>query len=164
MSKVNQKEAVFAAVTNVLSQAGHNMTENEDVAPLMEGKELRAQVSQILLEGFTTGTIELKEGYDTAKLKMYTSSVLSNWLRKDTRLNGGVKYVAKNPGSRAGAGDEQLKAIRLVKSTISVDDPRYADVVAAEATRMSELQAAKVKPVEINLSALPTALATLFSK
>ena len=162
-TKTTQKQAVFTAVTNVLSQAGHTLSEGQDVSPLMT-KELRAQVNQILFEGFTNGTIELSREYNESELKAYTSGVISNWLRKDKRLNGNVSYVAKNPGSRAGSGDEMLKAIRLVKSTITSDDPRYNDVVAAEAARLSEIQASKVKQVEINYNALPAGLASMFTK
>jgi len=56
---------------------------------------------------------------DDAKLRSYCSGLQSNWLRKDTRLNGGVKYVAKNPGSRAGSTDPKALADAIRATNIT---------------------------------------------
>jgi len=153
---MKQKDAVLAAITQVVGNI-EGVNVNDTITP-----EQRKQVHMILVEGFNAGTIDLKVAKDEKELNSYTSGLINNWLRKGKELNGGVKYMPKNPGSRAGSGDEQLKAIRLVKSTISSDDPRYADVVAAEATRMSELAAAKVTTKPINIEVLPAALQAMF--
>ena len=155
MSKMSQKEAVFQAVKNVCGEA-------ESYAP---SKEQRAQVNAILFEGFRTGTIELeKTEISDSDLKSYVSGLQSNWLRKDKRLNGNVAYVAKNPGSRAGSGDPQLKAMRSLLSTLSSESDK-AEVQAHIDLRVSEIQATKAqKSVTIDFSALPADLAAKFSK
>src|ERR1017187_1539482 len=94
---MNQKEATYNAVVNVVGSFD---------GACQPTKEQRAQVNAILFEGFRAGTIELDREFDDVGLKAYCSGLQSNWLRKDGRLNGGVKYEAKNPGSRSGSGDE----------------------------------------------------------
>lgn len=149
MSKVTQKEAVFSAIINVVGEqdGAYNLT-----------KEQRAQVSAILFEGFRSGTIEIDGEKNDSQLKAYTSGLMSNWLRKDKRLNGGEKYSAKNPGSRAGAGDQQLKAMRGLLTTLT-DEADRAEVQAHIDTRVAELSAAKAKKsVTIDASVLPESL------
>jgi hypothetical protein len=134
MSKSTQKEAVFAAVTNVCTQ-----NDDGSYAP---SKEQRAQVNMILFEGFRSETIELDKSYDDSGLKAYVSGLQSNWLRKDKRLNGNVQYVAKNPGSRTGSTDPQIKAMRLLLSTKS-DPAERAEIQSFIDKRVAEVKPAK---------------------
>ena len=106
--KISQKEAVYQAVCNV---TGHNGDGAVSIT-----KEQRAQVNGILFEGFRAQTIELDREYSDSDLRGYVSGLQSNWLRKDLRLNGGTKYVAKNPGSRAGSTDKELQAMRALRN------------------------------------------------
>lgn len=134
MSKMSQKEAVFSAVTNVCGaqDGAYNPT-----------KEERASVNQILFEGFTNGTIEYSGALpETAKLKGYVSGLQSNWLRKDPRLNGNTKYVAKNPGSRAGSTDPQIKAMRVLLST-QEDPTKRSEIEAFISKRLAEIKPSK---------------------
>lgn len=157
MSKITQKEATFNAVMSVLAENGISVSEGTDVNTLMN-KELRSQISAILIEGFHNETIELDKAYDDKGLKGYTSGLLSNWLRKDKRLNGGTKYSAKNPGSRAGSGDPSLTAMRRLLTTLTTDEDK-AEVQEAINARLAEIQASKVKAVSIDASVLPAELA-----
>jgi hypothetical protein len=152
---MKQKEAVFQAITNVVGSFDGSV---------VLSTEARAQVHMILVEGFKSGDIALGTEYDEADLNIYVTGLIGNYLRKDSRLNGGVKYQPKNPGSRTGQGDETLKAIRALKSTITSEDSRWEDVCNAEATRLSEIQAAKKSTVAkvINFDALPAELAMKF--
>lgn len=156
MSKQSQKEAVYNAVTSVLTENNISVSEGADVSTLMT-RELRSQVNQILFEGFKSGTIELDRQLSDTDLKGYVSGLQSNWLRKDTRLNGGSKYSAKNPGSRVGSSDPSLKAMRALLSTLSEESDK-AEVQAAIDTRIAEIKATKVKKVAIDTSVLPAAL------
>lgn len=147
MSKMSQKEAVFSAVTNVCG--------NVDGA-YHPTKEQRASVNQILFEGFRASTIECEREYTDSELKAYVSGLQSNWLRKDKRLNGGTQYVAKNPGSRAGSTDPQIKAMRLLLST-KTDPSERAEIQAFIEKRLGEIKPSKV--VDIDFAALPAELA-----
>jgi hypothetical protein len=162
MSKQSQKEAVYNAVTSVLSENNISVSEGQDVNTLMT-KEYRSQVSAILFEGFRSLTIELDRDFNNSDLKAYISGLQSNWLRKDKRLNGGGKYSAKNPGSRAGSGDPSLKAMRALLSTLTSESDK-AEVQEAINTRLSEIQVSKIKTVAIDYSILPSDLASKFQK
>ena len=152
--KMNQKEAVFAAICNVTGHTGEGQ--------VVITKEQRSQVNAILFEGFRSGKITIEREFSDSDLKGYVSGLQSNWIRKDKRLNGGVKYTAKNPGSRAGSTDASLKAMRALLTTLDNDADR-AEVQAAIDQRVSESAATKQAKV-VDFSALPADLAAKFSK
>lgn len=161
MVKVNQKQAVYAAITSVLAEEGIHFEDGMDISGVMT-RELRAQVNQILFEGFKSGSIELDREFTDSELKGYVSGLQSNWIRKDTRFNGGTKYVAKNPGSRAGVGDPQLKAMKALLATLTKPEDR-SEVEAEIAKRVAEIEAAKPK-VTVDFSKLPAALTKFIKK
>ena len=162
MSKVTQKEAVFSAITNTLAEYNLSFEEGQDVVPLMN-REIRSQVNNILVEGFKAGTIQIDDSYDPSKLKGYASSLQSNWIRKDKRLNGGIAYVAKNPGSRVGNTDASIKAMKVLLATLTSEEEK-AEVQGYIDQRMTEINAAKIKATTINFDALPEALKVKFTK
>ena len=159
---MTQKCAVYAAITGVLAEAGVLFEDGMNIAGVMT-KELRGQVNQILFEGFRGGTVTLDKEYNDADLKAYVSGLQSNWIRKDKRFNGNVQYVAKNPGSRAGSGDPQLRAMRALLSTLDEGTDGHAEVKAAIETRVAEISTTKVKAA-VDFSALPEALRAKFQK
>ena len=150
---MTQEEAVYQAVINVCGE------QEEAYAP---SKEERAQITNILVEGFSSGRIAFKDTESNrAKLasdkalRSYVSGLQSNWLRKDPRLNGNVKYTPKNPGSRTGSTDPQVKAMRTLLATrtdLSAEDK--AEIQAAIAKRQGEIKPA----VKAELSAEQVAL------
>ena len=159
MSKLSQKEAVYSAITSVLAENNITVGDGENVGALMT-RELRSQVNAILFQSFREGSVELEGTYSDSDLKGYVSGLQSNWLRKDKRLNGGAQYSAKNPGSRIGSGDSQLKAMRALLTTLTTESDRQ-EVQAAINTRVNQIQAAKVKTVAIDAESLPAALRSL---
>lgn len=154
MSKLSQKEAVFVAVCQVTGHTGEGQVSIT--------KEQRAQVNAILFEGFKSGKIELDREYSDSGLKGYVSGLQSNWLRKDKRLNGGTQYVAKNPGSRAGSSDPQLKAMRALLSTLT-DEAEIAEVQSHIDMRVAAIASEK-QAKTVDFSALPADLAAKFGK
>lgn len=160
MSKQTQKAAVFMAVTSVLAEAGIKVNEGDNIADILKNnRELRAQVTSILVEGFNNGTIVLSESFENeAALRTYCSGLTSNWLRKDVRLNGGSKYSAKNPGSRVGSSDPQLKAMRVLLST-KTDDSERQEIQSFIDARVSSIKASRKPTKKIDYSALPAELA-----
>lgn len=153
----SQKEAVFSAVTSVLSESGVAFEEGSDAAPLLT-RELRAQVTSILVEGFRSGTIALDKSFeDESALRTYCSGLTSNWLRKDKRLNGGMKYTAKNPGSRVGSSDPQLKAMRVLLST-QEDESKRSEIQSFIDARVASIKASKKPAKTVNVADLPAEL------
>jgi len=160
-TKMNQKSAVYAAVTSVLKEHGIVFEDGLNISGVMT-RELRGAVNAILVEGFRAGGIELDREYTESELKAYVSGLQSNWLRKDKRFNGGTQYVAKNPGSRAGSGDSMLKNLRALRSTLS-DPSDIAEVDGHIASRIAELNVSKVQTT-VDFSALPADLQAKFKK
>jgi hypothetical protein len=150
---MKQKEAVFQAIVNVTGFTGEGAC-----SPT---KEQRHQIHSILVEGFKAGKISIEKQYDEAGLKSYVNGLVNNWLRKDKRLNGGTAYVAKNPGSRQGSTDPQIKAMRALLSTLTDESER------AEVQRFIDARLQEIKPkqeVAVDFSALPADLAAKFTK
>lgn len=154
MSKQNQKEAVFQAVCNVTGFNGEGVCK--------PSKEQRAQINMILFEGIKAGTIEMDTEKSDSDLKGYVSGLTSNWLRKDVRLNGGVKYTAKNPGSRAGSNDPELAALRKLFGTLEKEEDKI-EVQGYIDARMAKISAEK-QAKTVDFSALPADLAAKFQK
>jgi hypothetical protein len=141
---MNQKEAVFKAVTTVKDETSFD-------GAVTLSRDEREKVSKIVADYFTKGEVSFSDGKREGKeLSTYVSGLISNWLRKDDRLNGHTKYVPKNPGSRTGNGDEMLKAMRTLLTTVT--DPKIQDEIqSAIDKRVDELKPKKV----VNLDNLP---------
>ncbi len=162
MSKLNQRESVYVATMNVLADAGINFDDGQSVtAQELVTKDMRKSimsiVTQSIIAGETDMSSEARAKHDTEdKVRGYVSGLINNWFRKDKRLNGGNKYETKNPGSRAGAGDEQLKALKALRATKADDAEALAVIDAAIASRQSELKVTKtVALTQEQIDALP---------
>lgn len=151
----NQKEAVYSTVTKVLAENKVQFEEGHDVVGSMIDKDMRSTIVSILCAGFEAGEIELKS--EQENLKSYTNSLLSNWLRKDKRFNGGVKYEAKNPGSRTGNSDPTVKNLRLLIQRFPEGSEQYNAIDAKIEARVNELKAEKARSIvkEIDANAIP---------
>lgn len=155
----SQKQSVFDAVVAFCEENGIHFDEGMKFEPT---KDQRATIVEMVARAMESGAVNLKPAarakYDTfEKLKGYCNGLVSNWLRKDTRLNGGVDYKIQNPGSRAGSGDQIIKELRKLKSTLTQDEEKAA-VEAEIQKRLAALQAEKTKKVEINSELIPAEL------
>jgi hypothetical protein len=97
MSTLSQKDAVYNAVVQVLKSNG--IDDLGDVSRHMT-KDLRSKVDDILFNGFKNGAISSDRAYSDHELKAYVSNLQSNWIRKDTRLNGDTIVPAKSKVSK----------------------------------------------------------------
>ena len=138
----NQKTATYEAIQSVI-----DFTDGTKVSLT---KDQKAEVKAILVSGFENGEIELNSKQED--LGKYVNGLINNWLRKDKRLNGNVEYKAKNPGSRAGQGDPQIKNLRLLKKTVT-DPTAIADIDAAIKARLAEIK--PVNTPKIDATAIP---------
>ena len=146
MEKMTQKEAVYRAITAVIGTI-------EGIVTLT--LEQKKNVYTLVTEGFAQGMIALADTpsnqtklEDDSEMKDYVQGLVSNWMRKDARLNGGIRYEAKNPGSRTGSGDEKLRALREVRKAVSGDATKLGLVDTAIEKRIRELAAEKVKKLD----------------
>ena len=159
MSKLSQKQAVFNATKSVLADAGHDYEEGMDVSAIMNDN-MRKAIITIVTTASLKGEVELKDTpSNRAKLasepemKKYVSGLVSNWFRKDQDLNGGVKYQIKKPGSRAGATDPQLKALRQLHTQFK-GTPKEAIIKAQIDARTTAIQQEKASKVTVDVSVL----------
>ena len=140
--KLNQKEAVYNAIKEIVE------FEDGDVVEL--SKDEKCEVVDILVDGFENNQIQLNS--PQRDLKKYASGLLNNWLRKDTRMNGGTKYEIKNPGSRTGQSDDQVKNLRILKRAVT-DPADIAAIDAAIAARIAELK--PTQTLTVDATAIP---------
>jgi len=95
---MTQKEAVYKAITAVLDEDDVDFEPGEqNVGPILRG-ERRVRVVDLLVQGFLSKDVPLSEevegmAQDEQALRTYAISLVSYWLRKDSRLNGGIAYV-----------------------------------------------------------------------
>lgn len=163
---MNQREAVYVTTMNVL--ADNNVNFDDEQAGGVEKvltKDMRATVILTICQGFLAGEVEMSEDgkakyfADEKKLKSYVNGLVSNWYRKDKRLNGGVKHEIKNPGSRAGAGDDQIKALKALRETKVGDAEALAAIDAAIEARKSEIKPTnKVELTDAMIALIPADL------
>jgi hypothetical protein len=159
----SQKEAVYAAVKAYLDDKSIQHDDGQLVSLDKDGrKTVIEMIATAAMNGNMAFSAEAKAKYDTIeKVREYGNGLLSNWLRKDKRLNGGSTYVAKNPGSRAGQGDETVKALRALKTQLS--EKSQIEAVDSELTkRLDFLRAGKKKQVTIDINLLPESVRNLF--
>lgn len=155
-----QKDAVINTILSVLKERGidYEMSGPTRMKDVLTSEDL-TKIKSIVFEGFKTGSINMtdksKDKYsDETELKGYVSGVVGNWIKKYPEFNKGEPYVPKNKGSRAGSGDEQIRALRNLKKTVT-DTQVLAEIDESIAARLKEIQAEKAKDVEINVDALP---------
>lgn len=164
---MGQKGMVFDAITTIYTNQGKTLADGE---PVTLNANDRKAVTDMLVEQFQSSPHLISEGKrdkimaTEASLRKYCTGLISNWLRKDTRLNGGTQYKAKNPGARVGSNDEQLLNMRNLLKNNKDNPEACAAIQAAIDERQAALKAeraSKTKPVEIDVSALPPHLQDL---
>ena len=162
MSKVNQRTATVNTILSVLRDRGVEYELNCDtpISKVLTASD-KEKVRDILFTMFREGEVEYKDSFqakvnDDSELKKYISGLVNNWIRKTKEFNCGETYKAKNPGSRAGSQDPQIKEMRKLLGVTT--DPKAKDAIqAAIDEKLAEVQASKQK-VEINVDALPAHL------
>jgi hypothetical protein len=160
---LNQREATFQAITTVLSNSGVSFTSGEDVKAVLTS-EHKKKVRDILVTGLKDGSITSTQEFMSkmstdADLSKYTSGLISNWVKKDPRLNGNKKHQSGTAGSgstRVGNGDSQVKELKkLLKASAGTDSEQ--EVADALNARLNELKVNKTSSAKksINVESIP---------
>lgn len=161
MSNMNQKQGVYVVVMNVLAEKGIGFDDGQETsAKELLGKEGTKQVRDVVAAALMGGEIEMTADsrikYSTEEaMKEYSSGLVNNWLRKDTRLNGGAKYEAKNPGSRSSSSDAQIKELKKLLILKADDSEACETIQAAIDARQAEITKEKAKTIEIDVTQIP---------
>jgi hypothetical protein len=156
---VSQREATFNAITIVISNNNVNFNHGQNVKSVLTSSMKKA-VKDALIQQFKAGKVDCTEEFRRTKLSSdselskYCSGLISNWIKKDPRLNGNNQYQAVNKGTRIGQSDLQVKELRkLLKITVGTD--AQDQVSQALSARLDELKAAKAPQISIDVTALP---------
>ena len=115
-------------------------------------------MTQIVTKGIINGEVDFgaSEKYNTPELvRQYARGMVQNHFRKDTRLNGGTKYQIQNPGSRTGTSDPEIKALKQLIKSGTLNPAQLSIVQERLDAKLAEIQSNKV---EIDLSAIPADL------
>ena len=155
-----QRQGTYDAIVAFCSE---NSIKFEDGMEFIPTKEQRSSIVLMVATAMEAGEIDLsddaKKKYDDLpKLKTYCNGLVSNWLRKDPRLNANVKYEIKNPGSRAGSGDPVIKELRKLKKTLTAGSEELTAVEEEINKRVATVQASKAKSVTIDVDQIPKEL------
>jgi hypothetical protein len=139
---MTQKDAVFSAIIHVLSNNGVEFEVGVTDLATVFTKTLRAEVTNTLAQQFTNNEIELSVEAQSklnspTELRAYVSGLISNWLRKDNRLNGGVK-ISTTTKSKTFLSDPQIKALKQLMST-QTDQAKRSEIQAHIDRRLTEL-------------------------
>ena len=162
----SQVNAVVECVMNVLEENGIKYELNGEInVKKVLTPDMLNEIRKRILIGFTDNEISMtekaKEKNNTDQLmKSYVSGLVNNWVRKYKPFNNGKKYEAKNPGSRQGSGDEQVREMKKLLKTITDPDTR-AKVQEAIDARILEIKPEST--IAINTDALPESLRHLVS-
>ena len=155
----NQREATFNAIITVLSNSGASFQSGSDVKSVITS-EHKKKVKDILVTDFKSGNIDYTDDFAKTKLtsstelSKYCSGLISNWIKKDPRLNGNTKYQVLNKGSRVGQGDSQVKELRkLLKATTGTDAEN--EVAEALNARLATVKSDKKPVSNIDVNSLP---------
>lgn len=138
---MTQKDAVFSAIVHVLKTANVNFQSSvTDVSDLLT-KDLRSGISEILSRQFLAKEIDLSEEAnskltDSVQLKNYVSGLISNWVRKDPRLNGGK--TSSSSTRKSSSVDPQLKALKQLHSA-QTDQAKRQEIQSFIDKRVAEL-------------------------
>lgn len=156
---MNQRQATCNTILAVLSERSVSYELNGQT-PINEvlNTDDKKKVRDILFVMFRSGQVDYKETFqdtvaDDKGLREYISGLTNNWIRKAPEFNCGGKYEAKNPGSRQGSGDEQIREMKKLLSATTDPEARVL-IQSAIDNRTVEI----TKKVEINLSAIPAEL------
>ena len=151
ITTMSQSSAVVATVKSVVG--------GFDGAAVLT-KDQRTECIAQLVSGFQEGQINMSDAakakYSDAKLlKAYCGGLLTNWLNKSPELNGGVKYEAKNPGSKSGS--PEYKAAVALKTSYEAQGLEVPAAITEFIDAELATKSVKAAPT-INIEALPEAL------
>ncbi len=148
MKYANQKEGTFAVVCAVLEKFGQKFTQGTNYLTSLT-KPMKEEIVTRLVAEFNAGNIPLTRPQGD-KLDSYCVGLLNNWLRKDSRLNGGTKYVGQ-----VGNSDPAIREARKLLDSGKITDPA---IRAKIESTIEKLVAEKKPKQEIDVSKLPEEL------
>ena len=151
---MSQKQAIINAV---LSFYPNYEMGGEVTLKSILTKESKETIRKTLFEGFRAGKISFESKAELlandSYLNKYVSSLLDNWVRKLPDFNNGGIYAIKNPGSRSGSSDLQVKNMRALLKKPGLTAEQKVEIQAAIDSRLVEIK--PESKVEIDVNQIP---------
>lgn len=163
MTQLTQSDATINAIVNLAQEQGYDASPFETDYKTVLTKDDTNQIVNFITAGLTEGNITMTDKSkakfedDPKGLRRYVVGLVNDRLRKAKAINGNVTYQAKDPGKLKNSRDAELKALTQVLTLDNTPEVK-AEIQAEIDRRKAELDAAKVKTVEINYDALPAEL------
>ena len=166
-NSITQKEAVLNAVSHVL---GSSFTPGETVVKEALSKEQLAEVRNIVFNGIVAGEVNYGQSTEDEKsLAAYVNSMINNYFRRDTNLNGGESY---KPSKEGAPRDKQLKVLNqlLNSGKFPKGSDKYEKIINQiefRKTELADIRAARKASASIgtiDTSVLPADLQELASE
>lgn len=156
---MKQKDAAISTILNVLADRGvvYEMNGNVNMKDLLTSED-KTKIYDEMCAMYVRGEYEITTTPAGPALRKYVTGLISNWVTKYDGFNQGVKHTIKNPGSRAGAGNEAIKNLKILLEKVR-GTANEATVQEAIDKAMFELKPTVTK--EINVSLLPEHLRAL---
>jgi len=159
MAQQSQKQVVYQAICALLKETHRPF--GEGVKPDLSPED-RKTITTMIVTAIETGEMEFSSKarlkHDTPEaIRVYATSLLSNWNRKDDRLNGGIKHSIKKPGSRIGKDDGLLKSLKALKKALTshVEIQKVNNEIAL---RTEQLKNEKLSSIKIEMNNIPSYL------
>lgn len=96
---LTQREAVYKSVCNLIRNKGLKVKKKQPVKEVLDSEHLQVLYKDIA-RGFKAGKIALKENSsnkkkleDPKQLQNYIIGLVSNWFKRDERLNGEEDFI-----------------------------------------------------------------------
>jgi len=158
MSKLSQHSAVVNATKTWFGERFRDGVDVKDYATKEDKRAIALAVAEGMLSGEVELSAEAKAKYGSSietLVSKYVVGMVTNWFNKSKELNGGAKYEAKNPGSRAGSSDDQIKQMKLLRKQLETlgNADGVAQVDAAIAVRLAEIGIAKAAETKVTINA-----------
>lgn len=156
---MNQREATVNCILSVLEErnVSYELNSPTPISQVLTSDD-KEQVRTILFQMFQEQKIDFKDKSkleDTKYMTKYISGLVNNWVSKAPEFNCSNKHQAKNPGSRQGNQDPQIKEMKKLLS--STQDQTTREAIQSHITqRLLEIK--PVATVTIDASLLPDSL------
>ena len=155
--RISQKDAVYGASLRIMEESGICFDEGVDVLTDVIDKDIRTMIVSVLVESFKEDKIVMNKRQSGDNLKRYASGLVSNWAKKDIRLNGGTEHKIKKPGSRMGNTDPMVRELRKMLKEFK-GSPHEIKIKKELDIRLVQLRKERAKNVVINRKLIPESL------
>ena len=124
---LSQKDAVYQATMAVLKRNNVEFKDGQNVRDaIKDNLRLRSEIRNLVFQGLRTGKVAFggsEDERDDRTLRTYATGLISNWFRKDRRLNGGGRYIpaTTREDRHVSAGERK---IRQLQAAVDVTDDK----------------------------------------